>query len=169
MPGDSFLTTFNTAAPPDATADLLACCASHRWAAEIVAGRPYRDFGQLAEVSAKTLAGLDWTDVREALDAHPRIGDRAAGAGREAGWSRAEQSAAATADDRVRADLVAGNIRYEEQFGHVFLICATGLSAATVLANLRRRLGNDSVAERDEVRAELGRIVALRLGKLAES
>ena len=35
------------------------------------------------------------------------------------------------------AGLRAGNAAYEERFGHVFLICATGMSAANMLAALR--------------------------------
>jgi 2-oxo-4-hydroxy-4-carboxy-5-ureidoimidazoline decarboxylase len=62
---------------------------------------------------------------------------------------------------------VEGNRAYEERFGHVFLICATGLSAAEMLAALRERLGNDVEAERAAVRAELAKIVDLRLARLA--
>ncbi len=67
----------------------------------------------------------------------------------------------------LRAELVAANRAYEERFGHVFLICATGLGAAEMLAALRARYGNDAAAERTVVRAELAKIVDLRLAKLA--
>ncbi|MFC4906012.1 2-oxo-4-hydroxy-4-carboxy-5-ureidoimidazoline decarboxylase [Actinomadura gamaensis] len=157
------------ALPADAAeAELLTCCASRRWAAEIAAGRPYADAAELAAASDGALAALDWTDVREALDAHPRIGERAAGADREARWSRGEQSAAATAEDGVRRALAEGNRAYEERFGHVFLICATGKTAAEILAALRVRLGHDTGTERTTVRAELAAIVRLRLAKLIE-
>ncbi len=166
VPGDPILTVVN-ADPPAAERDLRSCCASRRWAAELAGRRPFTDPEQVLAASAAILADLDWADVREALDAHPRIGDRASGGSTEAAWSRAEQSAAATADERVQADLVAGNRAYEDRFGHVFLICATGLSAETVLAALRARLGADEDTERATVRAELTEIVALRLRKLA--
>ncbi len=71
----------------------------------------------------------------------------------------------ASASTDVEAGLRAANLAYEERFGHVFLICATGRSAAGMLAALRGRLGNDPAAEREVVRDELRRIVALRLGK----
>lgn len=157
MPGDSIL-----------TADLLSCCASRRWAEEVAARGPFADLDDLVAASAEVLAGLDWSDVLEALEAHLRIGDRAGGADRESGWSRQEQSAAATADDRIRADLVEGNRVYEDRFGHVFLICATGLPAEAVLAALRHRLTNDETGERRAVREELAKIVELRLGKLVD-
>ena len=91
----------------------------------------------------------------------------AAAAGREGGWSREEQ--AGVEDDAVLAlALVEGNRAYEERFGHVFLICASGRSGLEMLGDLRERLGNDVETERDVVRRELAKIVDLRLAKLAE-
>jgi 2-oxo-4-hydroxy-4-carboxy-5-ureidoimidazoline decarboxylase len=105
---------------------------------------------------------LTWNDIVEAMDAHPRIGDRAA----SAGWSAAEQSGAAAASDQVRQDLAEGNLAYEQRFGHVFLICASGLSGPEMLSQLRARLNNDQQAERAVVRAELLKITQLRMAKL---
>ena len=65
----------------------------------------------------------------------------------------------------MREQLAAANTAYEQRFGHVFLICATGLSAETMLAALRSRLRNDPVAEREVVRGELVKIVRLRLAR----
>lgn len=160
------LTQLNQATAADATGWLRTCCASRRWLDEMVRLRPYSDQTMLREHSDTVLDALPWEDVREAVDAHPRIGERATGAGTEAAWSRAEQSAAATEDDRVKAGLAEGNRAYEERFGHVFLICATGLSATDVLQALRQRLGNTPEAEHAVVRTELIRLVGLRLDKL---
>lgn len=160
MSDHSSLDAFNVAEPAVAEHDLLACCASRRWADELLARRPYHDLSQLRSVSEQVLRVLEWDDVRQALAAHPRIGERVAGESTEAGWSRAEQAGATPSDD-----LVAGNRLYEERFGHVFLICATGLSGEEMLTALRRRLGNDPDTERDVVREELRKIVDLRLGK----
>jgi 2-oxo-4-hydroxy-4-carboxy-5-ureidoimidazoline decarboxylase len=107
------------------------------------------------------LAGLAWRDVEQALSAHPRIGERAAGAGREAAWSRQEQADAGDIPEALRE----GNVAYERRFGHVFLICATGRTAAEMLAALHERLGNDAETERQTVRRELAAIVRLRLAK----
>jgi 2-oxo-4-hydroxy-4-carboxy--5-ureidoimidazoline (OHCU) decarboxylase len=95
----------------------------------------------------------------------PGSGQDAPGGGRESLWSRQEQAAAAGAGAVVQAELRAGNAEYEERFGHVFLICAMGRSAGEMLAALRARLGNDPVAEREAVRAELLEIARLRLAK----
>jgi 2-oxo-4-hydroxy-4-carboxy-5-ureidoimidazoline decarboxylase len=112
------------------------------------------------------LAGLDWDGVREALDAHPRIGERMAAASREASWSAAEQSGMDGASDETRAALVEANRAYEERFGHVFLIFATGKSDTQLLAAARERTEQDVEVERETVRAELSKIVMLRLSKM---
>ena len=90
------------------------------------------------------------------------VGDRPA----SAGWSAAEQSGAAAADEAVRQGLAEGNIAYEKHFGHVFLICASGLSGQEMLNQLRTRLKNDPQTERAVVRQELLKITQLRLAKL---
>jgi 2-oxo-4-hydroxy-4-carboxy-5-ureidoimidazoline decarboxylase len=145
--------------------ELLACCASARWAGELAAHQPYHDLETMWRVSDTVLAALPWADVLAALSAHPRIGERAAGDSREASWSRTEQSAA-NADAGRAAELHEGNIEYEKRFGHVFLICATGLPAGEVLAALRRRLANEPETEQRIVRDELRKIVRVRLAKL---
>ena len=148
-----------------AETELLACCASRRWARTVAAGR-HDDLAGLRAASARALAGLGWDDILEALAAHPRIGDRKDGPGHEARWSRGEQSGMDAAAEETRRAMVEGNLAYEKRFGHVFLICATGRNAAEMLAELRARLGHDVDTERRVVRAELSKIVDLRLARL---
>jgi 2-oxo-4-hydroxy-4-carboxy-5-ureidoimidazoline decarboxylase len=145
--------------------ELAQCCASRRWIETVIAARPYDTFVSLIAESDRALASLDWSDVTEALAAHPRIGERAAGNDRESAWSREEQSGAADLDAQVQRAILAGNHAYQERFGYVFLICATGLSAAEMLAALESRLGNDQEAEEKVVRRDLAAIVRLRLAK----
>ncbi|GAA3208738.1 2-oxo-4-hydroxy-4-carboxy-5-ureidoimidazoline decarboxylase [Nonomuraea helvata] len=159
------LTDFNARPPDAAEEELLTCCASRTFAAKVAARRPYRDLGELTAAADAAVRELAWDDVLEALAAHPRIGERAAGDGRGASWSRQEQSGV---DDGVRQALAEGNRAYEERFGHVYLVCATGLSGAQLLARLGGRLGNDEESERAVVRDELAAITRLRLGKLME-
>jgi 2-oxo-4-hydroxy-4-carboxy-5-ureidoimidazoline decarboxylase len=71
-----------------------------------------------------------------------------------------------TADGTVRAELAAGNRGYEERFGHIYLVCASGRSAQELLGILQDRLRNDPGTERQVVRAELAKINDLRLTKL---
>jgi 2-oxo-4-hydroxy-4-carboxy-5-ureidoimidazoline decarboxylase len=101
-----------------------------------------------------------------ARDGDMRAGDMRAGESRDGEWSRQEQAGVAGASADTLAALAAGNRAYEERFGQVFLICATGLSAAEMLAALRTRLGNDPETEAKIVREELGKITGLRLRKL---
>ena len=154
---------FNGLSRVAAEEELLACCASRRWAAKVAAGRPYASVAALLGAAGAEVRALGWADVEEALNAHPRIGDRPAGDGRGEQWSRGEQSGVGDAD---RAALAEGNIAYEERFGHVFLICASGRGSKEMLAELRERLGNEPATERAVVHGELVKITELRLRKL---
>jgi 2-oxo-4-hydroxy-4-carboxy-5-ureidoimidazoline decarboxylase len=169
-PAVSTLAAFNAAPPEAAERDLLACCASGRFAKAIADGRPYREPGALSDAVGVAFAALSWDDIVESMNAHPRIGDRSASAGRtaSAGWPAAEQSGAGAASDQVRQGLADGNLAYERRFGHVFLICASGLSGQEMLDQLRTRLANDPDAERTVVRRELLKITQLRLANLLE-
>ncbi|GAA4230945.1 2-oxo-4-hydroxy-4-carboxy-5-ureidoimidazoline decarboxylase [Streptosporangium album] len=184
------LAGFNALSAAEAEDGLLACCASRAFAHEVAARRPYRDLAGLAEAAEAAVRGLTWPDVQEALAAHPRIGEpprdggRAAPAsvartaeppryggaaeagGREASWSRREQSGVEAAGQAVLDGLAEGNRAYEERFGHVYLICATGMAAKEMLDRLRERLRNDETTERGVVRTELARITRLRVAKL---
>ncbi len=111
------------------------------------------------------IAELDWADIEQALAAHPRIGDRASGTGQEAAWSQQEQLTAADRSAQAEADLYSANLAYEQRFGQVFLIYATGRTSDEIVAEARRRSANDLAAEQDEVRRELAAIVRLRLAK----
>ncbi|MEU8222638.1 2-oxo-4-hydroxy-4-carboxy-5-ureidoimidazoline decarboxylase [Kribbella sp. NPDC048915] len=144
---------------------LAACCDVPRWVDAVLAKRPYGDLAALTAVADETLRGLDDNEVDRALQAHPRIGDRPQGASTEANWSRSEQSGVGT-DPDVRQELAEGNRRYEERFGRVFLICATGLSAGQLLDSLRTRLNHDDVTEAAVIHEELRKIALLRLSKV---
>ncbi|GAA1587575.1 2-oxo-4-hydroxy-4-carboxy-5-ureidoimidazoline decarboxylase [Kribbella sancticallisti] len=157
----------------DASADrlrpmLAACCDVPRWVATMLAGRPYADVRALTHAADQGVRDLDDEEVNQALAAHPRIGDRADGDSTEAAWSRGEQAGVGD-DAAIRAALAAGNREYEQRFGRVFLICATGLSAHQMLASLRRRLTFDEAAEAVVVRDELRKIAVLRLAKLVDT
>jgi 2-oxo-4-hydroxy-4-carboxy-5-ureidoimidazoline decarboxylase len=154
------LAEFNALPEADAEAALLSCCGSRAFARLVAARRPCASPEELLAAIESAFASLTWPDVLEAMGGHPRIGDRATGA------SAVEQSGVT---DDSRALLVAGNVKYEERFGHVFLICATGLSGQDMLAALRERLRNDPQAERSVARRELLSITALRARKLVSA
>jgi 2-oxo-4-hydroxy-4-carboxy-5-ureidoimidazoline decarboxylase len=150
----------------EAAAALTACCASPAWVRAVLAGRPYRSPAALRSAVAAAFDGLSWPEIEAALAAHPRLGERAAGADRSAAWSRREQAGVGAGTDAERAALAAGNRAYERKFGRVYLACATGRSAAELVALLRSRLDNDEATERAVVRRELRAITELRLAAL---
>lgn len=150
------LASFNTAPAREAMTDMLACCAAPRFARAMANGRPYASLTAALAAVDTIFETLTWGDVVEAMAEHPRIGARVSGA------SATEQSGVA---DGSRAALVEGNQEYEDRFGHVFLICATGLSGDQMLAALRERLANNEQEERTVVLAELRQITRLRVSK----
>ncbi|SDX98685.1 OHCU decarboxylase [Modestobacter sp. DSM 44400] len=103
-----------------------------------------------------------------ALDAHPRIGEAAHREGAEARWSRQEQSGVDRAAGTQQV-LAEANRSYEERFGRVFLICATGLSGADVLDSLQGRLAHDEETEAGVVGEELRKIALLRLRRVIQT
>ena len=154
------LAAFNASSPAAATALMMSCCASRRFASAMADGRPYSSIDAMQDAISTVFASLTWDDVLEAMAEHPRIGARASGR------SAAEQSGVA---DSSRAAMAAGNAAYEERFGHVFLICATGLSGEQMLASLRERLQNNEYSERRVATAELRKITVLRARKAVGS
>src|SRR5689334_15488565 len=108
--------------------DLLACRAAPAWGAAVVATRPYRQRSETVAAADAAARELGWAEVLIALCAHPRIGERAAGDSAEAVWSRREQAGAGRSPE-----LVAANRAYEERFGFVFLISASGRTQEEIL------------------------------------
>jgi 2-oxo-4-hydroxy-4-carboxy-5-ureidoimidazoline decarboxylase len=162
----SALASFNQLPADRAIAELMSCCASAQWARTVAAGRPYPDVGAVAASAGDVLSRLGWPEISVALAAHPRIGQRPAGTGREAAWSRREQAGVEHSDPRVLEELAEANQAYEERFGQVFLIFASGRTDVEMLEAARQRLGNDEETERAVVRGELVKIVKLRLERL---
>ncbi|MFC6088634.1 2-oxo-4-hydroxy-4-carboxy-5-ureidoimidazoline decarboxylase [Saccharothrix lopnurensis] len=157
------LPAFNSA-PPDELRPLLAeCLAVPRWVDAVLAGRPYADVEALLAAADRAAEELSDDEVRAAIAGHPRIGERATGGGPGARWSADEQSGVAAA---AAGRLATANAAYEERFGHIYLVCATGLSGERVLVDLDSRLGNPPDVELRVVNRELARIAALRLGKV---
>jgi 2-oxo-4-hydroxy-4-carboxy-5-ureidoimidazoline decarboxylase len=168
--GVDVIEAFNAMPAERLERELLACCAADEWSARIITGRPYQSRKDLQAAADAAARALSWADVAQGLAAHPRIGERAQGDSREAAWSRREQSAAAESDDgATKAALTQANRDYEERFGHVFLIFASGKSQAEILAAARARIGNDEAAERPIVADELRKIALLRLERLLDA
>jgi len=157
MPG---LAELNALPDDDAVGVLLGCCAAPGWARRVAAGRPYTTVDDLLAAADAAWTDREPGDLDAAMAGHPRIGER-----RLSGWSQGEQSGVGS-DAGTEQALREANAAYENRFGHVFLICATGRGAGEILAELRRRMANDPDTEREVAAAEIGKINAIRLRKL---
>lgn len=78
-----------------------------------------------------------------------------------------EQAAIEGVDAELRTALAAANVEYRRRFGFVFLIRASGRSAAEMLAALHERIDNPAEIEFANACAEQREITALRLTELA--
>jgi 2-oxo-4-hydroxy-4-carboxy-5-ureidoimidazoline decarboxylase len=161
----------DAAGDDDALALLRRCCGAERWARAMAARRPFGDDAALLAAADEVWAAMDRADVLEAFTHHPRIGadmDALRAKFRAtADWSAAEQAGAAGASDEVLRALGDGNLRYEAKFGHIFIVCATGKTAAEMLALLEARMPNDPEVELRVAAGEQAKITKIRLEKLA--
>jgi 2-oxo-4-hydroxy-4-carboxy-5-ureidoimidazoline decarboxylase len=159
----------NHATADDARAMLLKCCGSTRWVDAMLRARPFASTDQLQIVADAAFATLEPADWLEAFTHHPKIGDvenlRKKFA-TTANWAANEQSGVNAADEKTIQDLAAGNTAYEQKFGFIFIICATGKSAQEMLAALNARLPHERAEEIRLAGAEQQKITHLRLAKL---
>lgn len=161
---ENALKQWNALSPDAAALAILPCCESRAWARTMAAHRPIRNAEQLVEVAGEVWRGLPEEGWQEAFRSHPRIGEVHAAedaTARSLAWSAEEQRSAATAD--AAEQLGSANRRYEQSFGRIFLICASGKSAPEILAALEQRLGNDHDTELRIASEEQRRITELRL------
>ena len=164
----SGLARLNALEESEAHAALLRCCGSTRWVRAMLAERPFASENELLSAADRLWDETGPEDWREAMTHHPRIGERQL---REkfaatAGWSNQEQRGVTEAGEDVLKGLADGNRAYEEKFGFIFLVCATGKSAAEMLELLRARMGNDRETELRVAAGEQKKITRIRLEKL---
>lgn len=159
------LQQFNQCDDATAREAIAHCVAIPAWQDALVAGRPYTSLSLLRDNAERIAISWQLAELALALRAHPRIGERPAGNGREAALSRNEQSAVDPADDALSRALHAGNLAYEARFGRVFLIRASGRSGEEMLAALQQRLENDDRQELAETLLQLREITLLRLAE----
>jgi 2-oxo-4-hydroxy-4-carboxy-5-ureidoimidazoline decarboxylase len=162
------LVDFDRLAPDAARDALLACCADPRWADALVAARPFGTLDALLHAAGDEWSRADEDERLAAFAAHPRIGDIAHLRQRFVGTARTEQGQVLAADEAVLARLQRLNDDYFERFGFIFIICATGRSAADMLAAIEARIDNPRATELDTAAHEQGLIMALRLRRLLD-
>ncbi|MDH6575224.1 2-oxo-4-hydroxy-4-carboxy-5-ureidoimidazoline decarboxylase [Kitasatospora sp. MAP5-34] len=146
------------------TETLLEICSSPSWAAAVAATRPWADRDALLAANAAAMAALTTGDLADAMAGHARIGKPKSGDA----TSEREQAGIQGVDSALLDELHEANAAYEAKFGHVFLICATGRTADTMLASLRERFPHDAATEAEIVRGELRKINDIRINRLLD-
>jgi OHCU decarboxylase len=162
----------NELSPDCAQAELLKCCGSSEWSKQLTAARPFANFEELSSRADETWWNLTEEDWLEAFRAHPKIGEKKAEAAQSEQaqqWSAQEQSASQRTPDATKAALAEGNREYEDRFGFIFIICASGKSAEEILRSLNERLQNDLKNEMRAAAEEQRQITQLRLKKLIDN
>ncbi|MFD5715454.1 2-oxo-4-hydroxy-4-carboxy-5-ureidoimidazoline decarboxylase [Streptomyces pharetrae] len=158
------LARFNDLEEPAAFAALHEACASTAWAKRLLAARPYASAEDLYTAGDAATAELSAEDLAEAMAGHPPIGRPKPGDP----TSAREQRGMAGASEALKAEMLELNLAYQEKFGHVFLICATGRTGEQMRDAVKERIGNTPEREREIVRTELGKINRIRLARLVE-
>ncbi len=160
---------FNALSAEAARDALAACCGAPGWVARMAARRPFAGRAALLQAADDAWRDLAPEERMAAIAHHPRIGEARAAAptsARADAWSALEQSGARAADDATRAAIARGNAEYERRFGHPFIICASGRSAADIVGTLQARLQHDADTETSVTSEELRKIALLRLEML---
>ena len=155
-----------------ANEEFLKCCGSSEWAKGMINARPFSNWDDLSSKADEIWWKVDEKDWLEAFRAHPKIGERKAAAAQSTEaqrWSAQEQSESQKTAAETKEALADGNREYEQRFGFIFIICATGKSAEEILAALNGRLDNDPTAELRVAAEEQRKITQLRLQKLLEN
>lgn len=147
----------------------LQCCTSEKWIEKMVASRPFTDANRLRDTADSIWNHLNEKDYLQAFEGHPKIGDVDSLKAKYANTKElasGEQSGANSATDEIIAELANSNSAYEEKYGFIFIVCATGKSAKEMLALLQDRLNNDRSKELEIASEEQRKIFHLRLEKL---
>lgn len=145
------------------------CCGSTTWVNNMTAAPPVEDLVDLLEIAEEQWYACHEFDWREAFSHHPKIGDIDSLKEKYADtaqWAEGEQASVKQASEQTLQQLAAGNQAYEQRFGYIFIVCATGKSADEMLQLLNQRLYNNPEVEIQIAMEEQLKITKLRLEKL---
>jgi 2-oxo-4-hydroxy-4-carboxy-5-ureidoimidazoline decarboxylase len=145
------------------------CCGSVNWVNKILEALPAEDLVDLLEIAEEQWYACHEEDWREAFSQHPKIGDINSLKEKFAStahWAEGEQAAVQQASEQTLQELAAANDAYEQRFGYIFIVCATGKSADEMLQLLNQRLYNNPEVEIQIAMEEQLKITKLRIEKL---
>src|ERR1044072_7996164 len=163
------LAWLNSLTAAEAANELRQCCGSRRWIEQMSSDRPYSSLEALLTHADQVWWALTPDDWLEAFRSQPKIGEKKASdkvSAQSQQWSGQEQAGVSSAPQATVDSLAELNRAYEEKFGFIFIICATGKTSEEMLAALKERLQNDSDNELRLAATEQAKITALRLKKL---
>lgn len=160
---------FNSLPLPQLRAALERCCGASEWVDQMLQYAPYANAQQVLMLAEQIADQLDESDWLEAFSHHPQIGDISALREKfaaTADLAGQEQAGSVDADEATLQALAAGNQAYRDKFGFIFIVCATGKTAAEMLGLLQERLNHDRDTEVRLAAAEQRKITRLRLEQL---
>ncbi len=166
------LAWLNELSTAKAEAAFLDCCGSREWAKAMTTARPFPMLDNLFTTAENVWFSLPISEHLEAFAAHPKIGSRKSSESqnnRSAVWSKNEQLGMNEADRQVRDSFAEANRLYQDKFGFIFIVCATGRTADEMLALCRARLNNSVQTELQIAAEQQQRITEIRLTKLLET
>jgi len=162
------LDDLNRLSEGEAGEHFLRCCGSQEWARRMANARPYKSVDAVRAAAEHVWRNVSREAWMEAFTAHPRIGDVNSLRKKYENtrqWASGEQSGVNAAAEAVIQELADGNKAYEEKFGFIFIVCATGKSADEMLAILKTRLPNNREQEVQNAAGEQLKITRLRIDK----
>jgi 2-oxo-4-hydroxy-4-carboxy-5-ureidoimidazoline decarboxylase len=163
------LSGFNKMPEADAASYISRCCGAKRWVEEMVALRPFESIMDLMSQAECVWQQLERPDWLEAFAQHAKIGDinsLKAKYGQTKDWAKGEQANVDLNATDVLEELAKLNQEYENRFGYMFIVCATGKTALEMLNILKSRINNDPDKEILLASREQNKITLLRLEKL---
>lgn len=152
--------------------EFLKCCGAAKWADLLSTQTPFVSKEDLFEKSDSIWQNMSKEDYLEAFSQHPKIGDIESLAKKFANtkdWAENEQSGVNEATQEVIQELATYNEYYDNKFGYIFIVCATGKSAQAMLGMLKTRLKNEPDQELKVAADEQNKITKIRLEKLINS
>lgn len=150
---------------------LFQCCGSRKWVKKMMDMPPVEDLIDLFEDAEEKWYECREEDWKEAFTHHPKIGDVESLRKKFSTdkFAFGEQGSIEQAPGEVLKKLAEGNKKYEQKFGYIFIVCASGKSPQEMLEDLNARLSNSPEKEINIAMDEQSKITKLRLEKLFSS
>ena len=159
----------NALTPSEANEQFELCCGASNWVEKMNQNRPFQDKNEVYQQAESIWFSLSSEDWLEAFTHHPKIGDIDSLRKKfhnTKSISKNEQSGVNDVEKSTLNNLAKSNQLYEDKFGFIFIVCATGKSADEMLALIKMRLNKNAETEMQNAAKEQNKITQLRLEKL---